>query len=185
MMITDKHISKISNNDVKAFKCFFDIFYPSLCKFSFEFVLSHEKAADIAQETMIRFWNSRSEQHTIRQAKLFIYTVARNLCLNQLRHEKVADNYKNIYIQSESFFYNNLIEEEVYYLLSRAIDNLPFQTQNIIKSSLKGLNNNQIAEDLNISVNTVKSLKKSAYMKLRSALKKHIYYLLLLYIINL
>lgn len=38
----------------------------------------------------------------------------------------------------------------------------------IILLNLQGKNNNEVAEELNISVNTVKSLKKSAYMTLRS-----------------
>ncbi len=45
-----------------------------------------------------------------------------------------------------------------------------------------GKNNNEIAETLNISVNTVKSLKKSAYTSLREQLKNPMLFLLFLLI---
>ncbi|MFQ7742421.1 RNA polymerase sigma factor [Odoribacter splanchnicus] len=47
---------------------------------------------------------------------------------------------------------------------------------------LNGKNNNEIAEALNISVNTVKSLKKSAYTSLRGQLKDPMLFLLFLLI---
>jgi RNA polymerase sigma-70 factor (ECF subfamily) len=67
-------------------------------------------------------------------------------------------------------------------ILHQAIDTLPPQTRKIILLGLNGKNNNEIAEALNISVNTVKSLKKSAYTSLRGQLKDPMLFLLFLLI---
>lgn len=64
-------------------------------------------------------------------------------------------------------------------ILYAAIDRLPPQSQKIILLNLQGKNNNEVAEELNISVNTVKSLKKSAYMTLRKYVGKEYLWLLI------
>lgn len=64
-------------------------------------------------------------------------------------------------------------------ILYDAIDRLPPQSQKIILLNLQGKNNNEVAEELNISVNTVKSLKKSAYMTLRKYVGKEYLWLLI------
>ena len=52
-----------------------------------------------------------------------------------------------------------------------AVDKLPSQTRSIILLNLKGFNNTEV-ERLGVSVNTIKSLKKSAYETLRTLLSK-------------
>jgi len=52
-----------------------------------------------------------------------------------------------------------------------AVDKLPSQTRSIILLNLKGFNNTEV-ERLGVSVNTIKSLKKSAYVTLRTLLSK-------------
>ncbi len=182
MQITDHHIKEITKGNINRFKEFYEAFYPSLCKFCYEYVNSYDTAADMAQESMVRFWNSRDTQKNIKQAKIYLYTTARNQCLNHIRHSKVVDSYEKKQKEQSDYFLNLVMEEEVYAILHEAIDQLPHQTGNIIKLSLKGLNNDMIADELNISINTVKSLKKSGYRLLRGALKDHYYSLFVLYI---
>ena len=74
------------------------------------------------------------------------------------------------------------ITQDTLRILHQAIDTLPPQTRKIILLGLNGKNNNEIAETLNISVNTVKSLKKSAYTSLREQLKDPMLFLLFLLI---
>ena len=72
-----------------------------------------------------------------------------------------------------------LTYQETLRLLSFAISQLPPQTREIIQLGLEGNNNTEIADLLHISVNTVKSMKKSAYRRLREILGKE-YTLLIL-----
>ena len=48
------------------------------------------------------------------------------------------------------------------------IKNLPESAQNIMMLALNGLKNNEIASELGISINTVKTQKKIAYTKLKN-----------------
>jgi RNA polymerase sigma factor (sigma-70 family) len=63
-------------------------------------------------------------------------------------------------------------ENEVYQLLYDAINSLPPNGKQVIELSMDGLKNKEIAKSLNISVNTVKTLKLRAYKFLREKLKK-------------
>ncbi len=64
-----------------------------------------------------------------------------------------------------SFFF--FVEEETYRIVSEAINKLPDQMKAIMQLSLEGKKNAEIADRLNISTETVHTLKKIAYKKLR------------------
>ena len=73
-----------------------------------------------------------------------------------------------------------MIEEESYRIISQAIDALPPQSARVIKLSLDGKQNKEIAELLGISVNTVKTLKYRSLESLKTSLKDYFYILLIL-----
>lgn len=71
----------------------------------------------------------------------------------------------------ENLFDKNYIREETIRLIYQAIESLPENSKKIIDLSLQGLKNEDIAQALNLSVNTVKTHKKTAYKMLRIQLK--------------
>ena len=68
-------------------------------------------------------------------------------------------------------FEAEIIEQETFRIVRKAVEELPTQMRNIILYSMKGLKNNEIADKLQISEGTVHKLKKIAYRKLRESLK--------------
>ena len=56
-------------------------------------------------------------------------------------------------------------------IIDNAINTLPNKCAHIIRLSIKNLTNSEIANELGISINTVKAQKKIAYKKLRPLLK--------------
>ena len=67
-------------------------------------------------------------------------------------------------------------------VLTDAIDKLPDQMRAIMRLAMEGKKNGEIAEYLNVSVETVHTLKKIAYKKLRIYLKDYYYFLILFYL---
>lgn len=159
------------------FRSLFDDFYIPLCLFANQYVESEDIASDIVQDCFLKLWQIRSDFFYLHQVKSFLYTSVKNKALNVLEHEKVVQEYEQKFIErnKESFFQDHLIEEETYRILSDAIDKLPLQTKAIMKLALEGKNNPEIAETLGISTETVKTLKKGAYRKLRLYLKEYYY----------
>ena len=68
-----------------------------------------------------------------------------------------------------------MIEEETYRIMLEEIDRLPHQMREIMLRALEGMPNKDIADDMNISPETVHSLKKIAYKKLRESMKDEYY----------
>jgi RNA polymerase sigma-70 factor (ECF subfamily) len=111
-------------------------------------------------------------------AKGYLYTVVRNRIINILRERKVEVEAGHSF--DEVDFNNQITKEETYKLLHQAIETLPEQTQNVIKLTMNGHTNPEIAEELGVTLNTVKTLKKRGYNKLREQLKENIFLLILL-----
>ncbi|GAL63766.1 hypothetical protein JCM19300_2802 [Algibacter lectus] len=68
---------------------------------------------------------------------------------------------------SDTFFYTQLTLTDTYAQLETAIKQLPKKSEAVIRLTLNAYTNKEIAEELSISKNTVKSQKRIAYKKLR------------------
>ena len=181
MSIKQGIVSDIKRGDLLAFKELFDDYYIMLCVFAARYLKDDEQCKDVAQEALIGYWERREDFDDIYKVKGYLYTVTRNHCLNILRHEKVSLNYRKMYeeeLESERVFEEQVIEQETYLLVRNAVDKLPPQMRKIIRYSLDGMSNPQIAKEMGIGEGSVKSLKQTAYRKLRAQLKGHFYLLL-------
>ena len=126
------------------------------------------------QETFVYLWQNQNDFTDVVSTKVFLYRTIKNKCLNQLKHQKVKDKLQenpNKSDSEENLFEQNYIKEETVRLIYQAIETLPDNCKSIIELALKGLKNPEIAKELNISVNTVKTHKKTAYSLLRIKLK--------------
>ena len=170
----------INSKDRQVFKFFFEKNFSSVVMFADKYVKDMEVAADIAQEGFIRLWREKLSFEAEEKIKGFLYTSARNLALNELKHEAIVNRYvQKGMIESEEYFLDNVAEEEVYALVYKAIDELAPQSRKVILMSLQELSNGEIAEQLNISVNSVRTLKQNAYKKLKGLLRDYFYLLFL------
>lgn len=163
-----------------AFRKFFLEFFPSVYALMLKYTGDKEIARDLTQEAFVRVYESREEFERIDNAKAFLYTVARRLYFNYYKHEKIRKNLFGMEIkeEEEEDFLQAVTLNETIRILYAAINKLAPQTRKIILLNLQGKNNNEIAEELHISVNTVKSMKKSAYQVLRKYLNAEYLWLL-------
>ena len=173
-------IQNIRKGDHNALKHFFESFYPSVCVFARKYLKDVDIAEDVAQEAFIEFWNRREDFYDLKAMKGYIYTVTRNKCLNEIKLGHIREEILRYQVPSEDCFYELVQEEETYRIIYQAINRLPHQSRKIILLSLKGYKNGEIAEELQVSVNTIKTLKKNAYKELRHKLRNHVFILFLL-----
>lgn len=178
MNLTDDHIKKINKGDIQTFKLVYNNMFKSLCLYAYKIFPETDVVSDAVQEAFIIFWNKRAEFNSMVGAKGYLYTVVRNKIITELRQKK--KELKELEVPDEIDFDNQITKEETYKLLHEAISTLPEQTQNVIKLSMNGCSNLEIAEELSVSVNTIKTLKKIGYNKLREQLKENIFLLILL-----
>ena len=113
-------------------------------------------------------------------AKGFLYKTLRNKCLNHLRHEQIRSRYAEMQAahykrersekKSEEFFIDAIMREESSLIISQAIEGLPEMGRQVLNMSVEGLSNQEIADVLGISINTVRTHKSRAYKVLRIVL---------------
>lgn len=159
----------------KEFKVFFETFFIPVYTLMQRYTGERELSRDFTQEAFVRVFEHWGEFETEENAKAFLYTVARRIYLDHCKHQKIENQYQNRVNEEELEEYDFLKEvtqQEVSRILYDAVDKLPSQTRSIILLNLKGFNNTEVAERLGVSVNTIKSLKKSAYVTLRTLLSK-------------
>ena len=174
----DKSHSVVSIKlDEQEFHNIFKEYYAALCSFAFQYMEDADMSADIVQDVFAKLWQIRDDFFYLHQVKAFLYTAVRNHALNELEHSKVAHEYEQKIIakKADAFFRDAIVEEETFRILSEAIEKLPTQMRAIMQLALEGKKNAEIAERLNVSPETVHTLKKVAYKKLRAFLTDYYY----------
>jgi len=188
-----KGISKLNSEGVLpgelTLESLFKEYYARLVHFSFQLVKDIATAEDIAQDAFIKYWHQR-ETVTANKVtvKSFLYVSVKNASLNLLRHQKVikkTEDKLSLSIVDEKNIINNIIQSEVLAEVYQALATLPESCQRISRMSyLEGLKNQEIADALGVSVNTVKTQKQRGLQLLRLRLSPEIFNLLLLLLIN-
>lgn len=182
-LIKDESRSVVSIRlDEQEFHNIFNKYYATLCSFAFQYMEDTDMSADIVQDVFAKLWQIKDDFFYLHQVKAFLYTAVRNRALNELEHSKVAREYEQKVMakKADDFFHDTVVEEETFRILSDAIQKLPGQMRAIMQLALEGKKNPEIAEHLNISTETVHTLKKTAYKKLRKYLTDYYYCILLL-----
>lgn len=173
-------IDGIRKGDSTALKQFFESFYPSVCIFARKYLKDADIAEDIAQDAFVEFWNRKEQFDDIRTIKGFIYTVTKNKCLNHIKATNIREGILREKFISDVYFYELVQEEEIYRIVHSAVNGLAAQSRKIVLLSMEGYTNKEIAKELDVSVNTVKTLKKNAYKELKEKLKDYAFILFLL-----
>ena len=169
--------------------------FSRLFLFAKEYVLFDEEAENIVQDIFLMLWEKKDILRVDVSLTAYLFTLVKNKCIDFLRHRMVeqiySENIQQEYNEElnvklfalESFDHNFSSEEQIEILLRNAIDKLPERCRLIfIKSRIEGKKYKEIAEELNLSVNTVEGQISIELKKLREELKDYLPLLLFLYI---
>jgi RNA polymerase sigma-70 factor (family 1) len=164
----------LENQDTLSYNTLFNEMYAGLCLFAERFLVVSADGEDLVQDVFVKLWDKFEDFDALNAIKAYLYQSTRNACLNHIRHEKVKRKYEaeQMYqLESESFFFQQVVEEEGMRLIAQSISELPPQCRKILLLSMHDLKNAEIADDLGISVNSVKTQKAIAYKSLRLKLQ--------------
>jgi len=163
-------VKRIQKGDVQGFRHFFEGFYPSLMFVAGKFLKDQTAAPDIVQDAFLYYWNKRSEIHSILSAKAYLYKYVKHRCLNYTRDTK-RKNGEVSAMADDDRFRDLILQDETYTALYKAIYSLAPQSQKVLELTLEGKKNQEIADELRITINTVKTIKLRAYRSLRTELR--------------
>ncbi len=86
------HISK--DIDMEGF---YKRFFHTLVVFCLKYMGDIEKSKNIAQDCFYKMLTSDFKVLSEENTKGFLYKTARNLCLSELRHQTVVDNFNELH----------------------------------------------------------------------------------------
>lgn len=152
---------------VRDFEKHFRRMYLPLGMYAMRIVGDADDAEDIVEDTFVRVWQSVSEGMEVANFDAFMYRSVRNRCVSFLRSKVEHEDVAAIPDISEEVIDTSLRDAAVW----RAIDDLPEKCREIfLMSKRDGLSNAEIAEELDISIKTVKNQMTKAFSRLRESL---------------
>ncbi len=182
MQVTDREILEIFRKDQEAgIRELFSRYYKPLVLFADEYVKDINLAEDLVQEFFVRLCENKYLKEISAQAlSSYLFTAVRNSSIKHIGKKDVLKERADIgFIDVPEECFLPIDEPEMNQVM-REMDNLPEQTRKVVEGIvIKELKYKEVASELNISVNTVKTLLHRGMRRLQNSLsncKKQIYY---------
>ena len=172
--ITDeKLIAAIGNDDYTSYNKLFVRYYSRLCCYVYRLLGEKEDAEDVVQDLFLTLWNNRKKIAIGENVSGYLYKMARNLALNHIRTQT---NYKTVLENREeqlSYYEENPLETEEFRMaLYDCINLLPGRCKEVLLlHRVKGLKQKEIADQLSISVKTIKNQIWASLQRLTKCLE--------------
>lgn len=168
-----KLIIAIKKDDYTSYNKLFDRYYTRLCYYVYHLLMDKEDAEDIVQELFLTLWDNRKKIEIEENVSGYLYKMAKNLALKQIR---IKTNYKTFLENQEDtllYYEENQLESEEFRLaLYDCINRLPVRSKEVLLlHRVKGFKQKEIADQLSISVKTIKNQIWSSLQKLKKCLE--------------
>ena len=138
----------------REFERQFKLLYMPLGMYALRMLDDVEAAEDAVQDAFVKAWEQIEEGREIANMKAWMYSCVRNVCVDQLRGRKEQVGVEECGDVAE----DDIDTPERDARIWGAIDNLPERCREIFLISKRdGMTNDEIAQELNLSVKTVKT----------------------------
>ena len=148
--------------------------YRPLCLYALHYLQDVDQSEDIVQESYAALWEKLQEGAHILNRKSYLYMMVRNRCLDHLRKKGIPTESLKLYdtygiIDDDDAQERSQTEAKLW----TAIDSLPEKCREVfILSKRDGLKYEEIAEELGLSVNTVRNQISKALKVLKEGVHK-------------
>lgn len=178
-------IQRFINGDQTAFELLFRFYYPGLVTFVTHIICDRDEAEEIVQDFFVNVWTVRKSIHQSNSLKSYFFVSVKNRAFNYLKKEQIREktlNQLKEMVGKDMLFQPDLfVESELQHEITKAMEKLPARTREIFMlSRFKGVSNDEIATQLDLSKRTVETQISNALKILREELKEYRFLLLLL-----
>lgn len=164
----DVFLEKINSQSPTAYHELYNEYYKALVIYAANFLATTDTAEDIVQEIFATIWEKKISFISLQSLKTYLYNSTRNAALNYLKHQNVETGYIQYMLDTyKEITEEDTNEEEVYRILFKSIDQLPPRCREIFVLHMEGKKNEEIAQALGLSIETVKTQKKRALQSLK------------------
>ncbi len=163
---------QIAAGNEQAFRQLFNTYRAKLYTYILKIAESKEAAEDTVHDVFLKIWLAREKLPEIKNINAYLYRMAHNRALNGLRRMAketlvIAELEKNTRFKNNDSD-NTLLRKEIRKCIQDAVNKLtPKQKEVFRMSREEGLKQEDIAQQLNISIFTVKKHLTDALHSLR------------------
>jgi RNA polymerase sigma-70 factor (ECF subfamily) len=177
-------IDKLISGNSGTFDAVYRLFFKGLCSFSSQYV-DKEEAEEIVQETMLWLWENRKNLMPDMSLKSLLFMIVKNKSLNRMNHDrmkgavhqKIREKFEVQFDDPDFYLYQELTG-----LLCNAIEKLPENYRIAFEMNrLENKTHKEIAQQLNVSLQTVNYRISQALKILRIELKDYLPFLLFVF----
>ncbi|MDR0394077.1 MAG: RNA polymerase sigma-70 factor [Tannerella sp.] len=183
-------INKLKKGDEKTYRLLYDRYYVMLCKTAYQYVPDIYLSESFVNDVIFHLWEQRTSINIHTSLKNYLVKSVINMCIKHINKEKREQSLDDVLISrfddyqlsdpDAEYPLNELMFNDLKKTYHKALALLPEECREVFRlSRMEELSYPEIADKLNISVNTVKYHIKNALAKLRELLKD---YLVLLFI---
>lgn len=183
-------VRKLKQRDNEAFKAIYEIYYSRILTYCVGYVIDRNIAQELTQDTFVKLWEKSELFPDDTMLQPLLYRIARNNCLNYLKHLKVTEKYNKMQAHRQSEIEMNLyalsdesaqliISEELEAKIIQAINSLPPACKKVFEMSrMDEKKYSEIAVELGIAEKTVENQIQKALKIMRKELKDYLPFLL-------
>lgn len=180
-----------ADGDTTAFKQLVEKYQKAVMSLAYRFLGTREEAEDAAQEVFLRVYNAAKKYKPEAQFATWLFRIATNVCLNELRHRKrvqevsLEPSHENsergsgmdVPAPASMRPDTHLEQKERRRIIQESLEVLPpNQRMAVVLKRFEGLSYQEIAEVLNVSVSAVESLLFRAKQTLKKKLTPYVQY---------
>ena len=171
-------LRSIAGGSESAFTQLFDRYKNDVYAHALHFTQSVPAAEEITQDVFLKCWMKRASLPEIINLQAWLFTVTKNGCFNYLkqmaRQQRLSHSLAEVDEPADENIESYLAVKEQQDLLQQAIEHLSDKQRLVFGMNRdRGMKNAEIAEQLNISPNTVKTHMVSAIRSIRLFFKAH------------
>lgn len=169
---------RIAEGDERAFRILFEQYRERLFTFVWQLCHSAAEAEEVVQDIFLRLWENRAKLGQVDFPRKYMYVMARNRTFDLLvKIAKDRELVREVWVhlsQAANDTENLLQAAESQQLILEAVALLPERKQTIFRlSRQKGLSHQEIAQQMGLSVQTVKNLLTEILKHIKSRLSAH------------
>jgi RNA polymerase sigma-70 factor (ECF subfamily) len=156
----------------------FRCYYRPLCLYALHYLNDVDAAEDIVQECFTQLWERLKRGDEVGDAKSYLYSMVHNRCIDSLKRNDMVDSSVAIedvdIADDDDYEERSILEARMW----TAIDSLPEGCRKVLLLCKRdGMKYEEVAEQLGISVNTVKNqMAKALKMLKEGAYKVYLFF---------
>jgi len=168
-----KLIEALKKGDIKAFDEIYYRYTKKLFIFSLKFLRDRQEAEDLIQKVFTTIWERRDHLNPDKSFEGYLFRIVRNEIYDLLKLRIIREHYCNYILNDSESDPDDLEKKKIIERVFELVNNLPEKRAKIFRMSKEeGLTYKEIAEQLNISENTVDTQIRHSLNYLRKEMLK-------------